>query len=76
VTTRKTCPTSEDAERMALVIDWARRRLESTCRAESTVPMPPRAQRLHGREFYACGEPAGHDGPHRWPADGSIAEWL
>lgn len=51
--------------------------VEASCRAESSVPMPAIAQKMHGRVGYTCGREKGHDGPHRWPADGAriIAEW-
>jgi hypothetical protein len=51
--------------------------VEAQCRAESDVPMPAVAQRMHGREHYLCGREKGHEAPHRWPADGdrTIAEW-
>jgi hypothetical protein len=41
--------------------------IDSRCDAESNVPMPAIAQRIHGHEHYTCGRVKGHDGPHRWP---------
>lgn len=61
-----------------IVKQAAQRYLDSRCNAVSDVPMPKRAQRIHGRTTYRCGRDEGHDGPHRWPADEerAIAEWT
>ena len=40
------------------------------------VEMPAIAQRIHGHRTYQCGLQGGHVGPHRWPGDGSRAEWT
>ena len=49
--------------------------LDSLCVEQSNVPLPPLAQQIYGEPYYRCGLHKGHDGPHRWPADGRIAEW-
>jgi hypothetical protein len=65
-------------ERLDELEAWVRRYADSRCAAESDEPMPEIAQRMHGREHYACGRDKGHDGPHRWPDRGdgkAIVEW-
>lgn len=57
-----------------------RRMIEGMCRAESTVPMSPLAQRINGRMHFSCGREKGHPMPHRWPAEvrpgqTPLAEW-
>jgi hypothetical protein len=61
------------AAREALEASVARE-VSGWCQAVSPQPMPPIAQKLHGRTFYVCGLDKGHleDGiPHRWPRDPS-----
>lgn len=58
------------------IVDAVRTKLGHCCDAESTKPMPERAQRINGHENYQCCLDTGHEGPHRWPRDGSIVEWT
>lgn len=48
---------------------------DKRCHAPSDLPMPEIAQRIHGRETYWCGLYRGHEGKHRWPESGRVAEW-
>jgi len=57
------------------------REVAGWCKAVSPEPMPPLAQKLHGRKFYVCGLDKGHVAlgiAHRWPRDPrtpAIVEW-
>lgn len=67
---------TEDVDLLAALNDSLARYMSSRCHAESTRERPERAQRLTGQRFYLCELEKGHDGPHRWPRNGSIAEWV
>jgi hypothetical protein len=58
-----------------VIVDAIKTQLALCCNADSRKPMPERAQRIIGHEFYRCCLATGHEGPHRWPRDGSIVEW-
>lgn len=75
--TRRRCLTAGDEpnEYERAIIAAAVAKMEAQCKAESDIPMPALAQRIHGRANYRCGRDGGHEGPHRWPEDGSRAEW-
>lgn len=64
-------------EALANTIRAVEKKIRNTCGAESAVPMPEIAQRLHKREFYQCGRKKGHEGNHYWPGHGHnlLAEW-
>lgn len=69
-----TAPDPAD-DSLAVIVDALKTKLGHCCNADSTKPMPERAQRLNGHQFYRCCLDKGHDGPHRWPTSGRIAEW-
>lgn len=48
----------------------------SRCHTAGPYPMPEIAQKIHGRKTYWCGRERGHDGPHRWPEDGTRWVWT
>lgn len=60
---------------LADLVDVLKMKLDGWCHAVSPKPMPERAQRTRGREFYSCCLPKDHEGPHRWPESGRIVEW-
>lgn len=64
-----------DLDAISMIVDAIKTKFGHCCNAESSKPMPERAQRIHGYEFYRCCLDEGHDGLHRLPRDGSIVEW-
>lgn len=64
-----------DLDAISVIVDAMRAKLSHCCGVESGVLMPERAQRINGHEHYRCCLDQGHAGQHRWPRDGSIAEW-
>lgn len=68
-------PGPEEIAALQEVADELQAHWATLCHDLSPFPMPEVAQRAHGRETYWCGRTAGHEPPHRWPADGTRFVW-